>query len=687
MPRDLLAIVIIVAVALPLATCGGGHKRAASPPIVSSSGFPIAESLDDTLAELDAYPCPDGVDKALFAELKAALAAGLTTNNQHLTTGRFVSAPPTGEDNCVTDLALTDNGDGAYTLSWHYRNLGDYDQNGTVGISDITPIAMHYGEAYDIEDVNCLLAVIDGSGNGVVSIVDITPIAMYYGVELDAYAVAGDDTWQGPFGVVYMADLSETTGIGRKQFEHLLDPPEYEYYCVVPRDSLGEHGEQSNVAELSLEPDPPTNLQASDGAYTDRIQITWATSIRAINYKVYRATSRYGSYTYVGQNILTVYDDYVNDTGTYYYKATAHNDYGDSDYSVADSGYRGVWHIVAVDTAGDVGRDTSLAVVNGNPAISYCDTTNGNLKYVRATDTGGSSWGTPQTVDSAGDVGRYTSLTVVNGNPAISYRDSTNDDLKYVWASDPGGSAWGTPLIVDGTGSAGYYTSLAVVNGNPAISYWDWANDDLKYVRATDAGGSSWDTPVIVDGVGYVGWYTSLAVVDGNPAISYCDSINGYLKYVRASDANGASWGAPIAVDSAVVLASHTSLEVVNGNPAISYCDNINDDLRYVRATDADGSAWGTPLIVDSTGNVGWHTSLTVVSGNPAISYRDSTNYNLKYVRASDPDGSVWHTPLIVDCTGDVGINNSLAVVNGDPAISYFDNTNKNLKYAIYLSE
>jgi hypothetical protein len=235
------------------------------------------------------------------------------------------------------------------------------------------------------------------------------------------------------------------------------------------------------------------------------------------------------------------------------------------------------------------------------------------------------------TVDSAGETGYFISLAIVNGNPAISYYDFSNGDLKYVRASDTSGASWASPVTVDSAGMVGSYTSLAVVNGNPAISYYDGTNDDLKYVRATDASGTSWASPVTVDGAGDAGLYTSLEVVNGNPAISYRDITNGDLKYVRANDASGISWASPVAVDSAGIVGSYTSLEVVNGIPAISYYDLTNGDLKYVRASDASGTSWGSPVAVDSAGDVGWYTSLAVVNGNPAISYRDITNGDLKF--------------------------------------------------------
>jgi hypothetical protein len=287
---------------------------------------------------------------------------------------------------------------------------------------------------------------------------------------------------------------------------------------------------------------------------------------------------------------------------------------------------------LTVDSAGDAGQYASLAVVDGRPAIAYWYPSNGDLKYVRASDATGSSWGTPLTVDSAGDVGRYASLAVVDGRPAIAYYDrDPNYDLKYVRASDASGSSWGSPVTVDSAGDVGQYASLEVVDGRPAIAYYDYTNYDLKYVRANDAAGSSWGTPVTVDSAGDVGYYASLAEVDGRPAIAYLDWTNADLKYVRASDASGSSWGTPLTVDSGGNVGWHASLAVVDGRPAIAYQDRTNYDLKYVRANDAAGSSWGTPVTVDSAGKVGDYASLAEVDGRPAIAYYDYANGDLRF--------------------------------------------------------
>ena len=233
-----------------------------------------------------------------------------------------------------------------------------------------------------------------------------------------------------------------------------------------------------------------------------------------------------------------------------------------------------------------------------------------------------------------GDVGQYTALGVVNGNPAISFYDVSNGDLKYTRASDPNGTAWTVSITVDSTGNVGQSTSLAVVNGNPAISSYDATNRNLKYVRANDADGTSWGAPLTLASAGDVGRDASLAVVNGNPAIGYLDATNNVAKYIRATNPEGATWGTPVTVDGVGGL--YTSLSVVNGRPALSYLGG-SGTLKYARATDANGMAWSLPVTLDSTGSVGSFTALAVIGGSPAISYYDSTKGDLKFIRQATP--------------------------------------------------
>jgi cellulose 1,4-beta-cellobiosidase len=85
------------------------------------------------------------------------------------------------------------------------------------------------------------------------------------------------------------------------------------------------------------------NVQASDGIYMDKVEVTWSAPSGATSYTVYRAGS--SSPWALKKSLGSTSETFFNDTTavpktTYYYYVKASNAYGTSDYSSYDVGYR-----------------------------------------------------------------------------------------------------------------------------------------------------------------------------------------------------------------------------------------------------------------------------------------------------------------------------------------------------------
>lgn len=311
---------------------------------------------------------------------------------------------------------------------------------------------------------------------------------------------------------------------------------------------------------------------------------------------------------------------------------------------------------VTVVSTNSVGRYCTMTVVNGNPAIAYQDVTNGYLMYVRATDVSGTSWASPVTIDASGNAGRDASLYVVDGNPAISYlEDSGGDSLKYVRATDSFGTSWNSPVTID---EASNHTSLSIINGNPAISYHE--GGDLKYVRANNVAGSSWGAPVTPDATGDVGARSSLTVVDGHPAISYHDETNSTLKYIRATDASGSSWGTAEVLDSlgSTETGERTSMYSSGGEVFIAYRFTDKAVAKFIY-----GSSYSW---TGGAGNSNWFT--TANWSNTAVPTASSTAIipeGLSFYPDIDT-GVATCLSLRVDSAADFTISGGTIQVAGD---------------------
>ncbi len=320
----------------------------------------------------------------------------------------------------------------------------------------------------------------------------------------------------------------------------------------------------------------------------------------------------------------------------------------------------------------------SLKMVSGRVACAFVEASASYaLHYLRSSNAMGTSWGNVVSLYTNGTVGNGPSMILVNGNPAIAFCDTDNGTLYYLRSSNSVGySGWSARRTVDATSSAGEYASLAIIQGHPAISYYRAAVNDLMFIRANDSNGVSWtagNAVVAVAGVQISG-KTTLLDVDGSPAICYYDAGSDDLKFVRAADTHGSNWWPAVTVASAGDVGAYCSMALVDGYPAISYLDRSGStNLMYVRASNAQGSGWGSPVLVDTNASIGFYTSLCVIQGKPAIAYSGGTGAGSHYVRAADTLGNLWNRPSRLYDPGItiVGRGTALEDVNGTAGIMF----------------
>ena len=228
-----VALVVLAALAaLSLTTCGG--KKRNTPPTL-----PWLAADTEAAALQPAKPSGGDNQRTLMERLTAALEKALEARE-----GKVAAAAPSGEGNLIVDLYYVAGGVGGNRLVWHYRNLGDFDQNGAVGIADVTPLAIHFGETIA---ENPLVEVIDGDQDGAAGIGDVQAIAENYGCTVVGYIVESAAEEHGEYGEVGSVEFTTATGgdVGWKELVFALPTGDALWYRVVPVDAEGARGIES----------------------------------------------------------------------------------------------------------------------------------------------------------------------------------------------------------------------------------------------------------------------------------------------------------------------------------------------------------------------------------------------------------------------------------------------------------
>ena len=202
----------------------------------------------------------------------------------------------------------------------------------------------------------------------------------------------------------------------------------------------------------------------------------------------------------------------------------------------------GTWQTFNVDTNGDIGRYSSLALnLDERPlvgasrfGVAYEDSTNGDFKYADLTLSNATGslrlTAIPVTVDaSTTKGGGYVSLAFNFTNPAFSYYDAANADLKYAQRSSKG--KWSTQTVA-ANNSQGLYTDLQFTfdTNEPAIVYYNKTSDRVVLAYRTPA--KLWNFETQVTGGGRNVSAADGPVIGNNPPdlyLAYTDSAGGNL--------------------------------------------------------------------------------------------------------------------------------------------------------------
>jgi hypothetical protein len=206
----------------------------------------------------------------------------------------------------------------------------------------------------------------------------------------------------------------------------------------------------------------------------------------------------------------------------------------------------------------------------------------------------------------------------------MCYFDIAQSNLRYARATDSNGVTWGSPVVVNATAGSGLYSKLleyTTTTTFPIIAHTNDSYHQAFFERADDADGTSWNPPTPLCNPGNCLDRVSLAIVDALPAVVIYGQNNQSvigLYYRRVTDDSTFSWGSAHQLsETGVYSGLLPCLAEINGLPAVAYRGLGADPLIYRQALTIDGTGWSQEH--ELAADLFYAPDLLEVSGAPGI--------------------------------------------------------------------
>lgn len=193
---------------------------------------------------------------------------------------KAVNKPPSRPENAVV-ITGTISPQNRVSLRWTENNIGDGNNDGSVGVADVTPLAMNFNHLTSDGQGDLADVLADYNGDGKIAVSDVTNLAMNFGHQLLGYDVQTGATATGPFTripnstvpaspTILRTDINPSPGPTHGPLQYLYQTTPIDgivYFRVVPKDTPGAEGTVSNVLQmeslaniLSMAIEPPAGV-------------------------------------------------------------------------------------------------------------------------------------------------------------------------------------------------------------------------------------------------------------------------------------------------------------------------------------------------------------------------------------------------------------------------------------------